>query len=140
MVARTCKTGDLQTTERRDFINAIAADAKRFAPAVRWHWGVENRIHWRLDGVFNEDASRSRTGHAAAIMPSLRHRCINRFEQEPSSMGHAKKRRKAGWNDDYRAKVLFGNQFMRARPGTSSAPCRGPAYTSLPRYLYYLPG
>ena len=33
---------------------------------------------------------------------------INLFEQEPSSLGLAKKRRKAGWNDAYRAKVVFG--------------------------------
>jgi predicted transposase YbfD/YdcC len=108
MVERTCHTGDLQTTERRYFINAIAADAKRFAHAVRGHWGVENRLHWRLDVVFNEDASRIRKGNAPAIMTSLRHLCINLFEQEPSSMGLAKKRRKAVWNDAYRAKVVFG--------------------------------
>ena len=108
MVERTCQSGDTQTLERRYFINAIAADAKRFAHAVRGHWGVENRLHWRLDVVFNEDASRIRKGHAPAIMTSLRHLCINLFEQEPSSLGLAKKRRKAGWNDAYRAKVVFG--------------------------------
>ncbi len=108
MVERTCQSGDTQTLERRYFINAIAADAKRFAHAVRGHWGVENRRHWRLDVVFNEDASRIRKGHAPAIMTSLRHLCINLFEQEPSSLGLAKKRRKAGWNDAYRAKVVFG--------------------------------
>ena len=58
--------------------------------------------------VFNEDASRIRKGNAAAIMTSLRHLCINLFEQEPSSMGLAKKRCKAGWSDAYRAKVVFG--------------------------------
>ena len=40
-------------------------------------------------------------------MTSLRHLCINLFEQEPSSLGLAKKRRKAAWNDDYRAKVVL---------------------------------
>ena len=119
MVERSCHTGDLQTTERRYFINTLAADAKRFAHAVRGHWGVENRLHWRLDLVCNEDASCIRKGNAAAIMTSLRHLCINLFEQDPSPMGPAKKRRKAGWNDAYRAKVLFVRQFMRARPATS---------------------
>lgn len=107
MVERTCQSGDTQTLERRYFINAIAADAKRFAHAVSGIGGVENRLHWRLDVVFNEDASRIRKGHAPAIMTSLRHLCINLFEQEPSSLGLAKKRRKAGWNDDYRAKVVL---------------------------------
>ena len=92
----------------RYFINSISADAQRFAQAVRGHWGVENRLHWRLDVIFGEDASRIRKGNAPAIMTSLRHLCMNLFEQEPSSLSLAKKRRKAAWNDDYRAKVVFG--------------------------------
>lgn len=108
MVERTCISGDTTSIERRYFINSIPADAPRFAHAVRGHWGVENRLHWRLDVVFGEDASRIRKGHAPTIMTSLRHLCMNLFEQEPSSLSLAKKRRKAAWNDDYRAKVVFG--------------------------------
>jgi hypothetical protein len=33
---------------------------------------------------------------------------VNLFDQEPSSLSLAKKRRKAAWNDDFRAKVVFG--------------------------------
>jgi hypothetical protein len=33
---------------------------------------------------------------------------MNLLEQEPSNQRMAQKRRKAIWNDDYRAKVLFG--------------------------------
>ena len=71
-------------------------------------WGVENRLHWRLDVVFGEDASRIRKGHAPAIMTSVRRLCMNLFEQDGSTLGLAKKRRKAAWNDDCRAKVVFG--------------------------------
>jgi predicted transposase YbfD/YdcC len=108
MVERTCITGDTQSVERRYFINSIPAAAPRFAQAVRGHWGVENRLHWRLDVIFGDDASRIRKGHAPAIMTSVRHLCMNLFEQEGSSLSLAKKRRKAAWNDDYRAKVVFG--------------------------------
>lgn len=107
LVERECFEGDRRTVERRHFINSIAADAKRFAHAVRGHWGVENRLHWRLDVVMGDDASRIRKGNAPAIMTSIRHFCLNLFEREPSSLSLAKKRRKAAWNDDYRAKVLF---------------------------------
>jgi predicted transposase YbfD/YdcC len=86
----------------------IGADAKRFAHAVRGHWGVENRLHWRLDVIFNEDASRIRRGNAPAIMTAIRHLCMNLFEQEPSKRRLSQKRREAAWNDDYRAKVIFG--------------------------------
>ena len=108
MVERRCLIGETETIERRWFINSIHADAKRFAHAVRGHWGVENGLHWRLDVVFGEDASRIRKGNAPAIMTSIRHLCMNLFEQEPSSLRLSKKRRKAAWNDNYRAKVVFG--------------------------------
>jgi hypothetical protein len=33
---------------------------------------------------------------------------MNLFEQEPSTLRLAQKRRKAAWHDDERAKVIFG--------------------------------
>lgn len=107
MVERECFRGDARTVERRYFINSIRAQAKPFANAVRGHWGVENPLHWRLDVVFGDDASRIRKGAGPAIMTSIRHLCMNLFEQDASSMSLAKKRRKAAWNDQYRAKVIF---------------------------------
>lgn len=108
LVERECWIEDRHTVEQRLFINSIPAEAKRFAHAVRGHWGVENRLHWRLDVVLREDASRIRKGDAPAILTSIRHLCMNLFEQEPSNLRLAQKRRKAAWDDDYRAKVIFG--------------------------------
>jgi len=107
MVERICMIGETQTVERRFFLCSLKADAKRFAWAVRGHWGVENQLHWRLDVVFSEDASRIRKGNAPAIMTSIRHLCMNLFERESSSLRLSQKRRKAAWNDNYRAKVVF---------------------------------
>ncbi len=108
MVERRCWINGIETVERRFFIASIPADARRFARAVRGHWGVENRLHWRLDVVFSEDASRIRKGNPPAIMTTIRHLCMNLFEREPSSLRLSQKRRKAAWNDNYRAKILFG--------------------------------
>lgn len=107
MAEREYWLGETRTLEQRYFINSIAAQAKPFARAVRGHWGVENRLHWRLDVVFGDDASRIRKGNGPAMMTTIRHLCLNLFEREPSSLSLAKKRRKAAWNDDYRAKVIF---------------------------------
>lgn len=107
MVQRECLQGETRSVEQRYFINSIPAQAKPFAHAVRGHWDVENPLHWRLDVVLGDDASRIRKGNGPAIMTSIRHLCMNLFERERSSMSLAKKRRKAAWNDNYRAKVIF---------------------------------
>lgn len=110
MVERECFQGKTKSLERRYFINSIPAVAKPFANAVRGHWGVENPLHWRLDVIFGDDESRIK-GNAATIMTSIRHLCLNLFQQESSSLSLAKKKRKAAWNDAYRAKVMFSSAF-----------------------------
>ncbi len=67
---------------------------------------------WRLDVIFGDDASRIRKGHAPAIMTAIRHLCLNLFEQELSKLRMSQKRRKTAWNDDYRAKVVFGQRTV----------------------------
>jgi predicted transposase YbfD/YdcC len=60
------------TVERRYFITSLAPDAQKLAGAVRAHWSIENSLHWVLDVVFGEDASRARTGNAAANLSTTR--------------------------------------------------------------------
>lgn len=107
MVERECVEGERRSMERRYFIGSIAADAKLFAHAVRGHWGIENGLHWRMDVVLREDASRIRKGTAPAIMTSIRHLILNLFQKEPSKLSLNMKRLKAAWDDDFRYKVLF---------------------------------
>jgi predicted transposase YbfD/YdcC len=107
MVERECLEGESRSVERRYFINSIAANANAFAHAVRSHWGIENRLHWRLDVVFREDENRIRKGNAPAIMTAIRHLCLNLFQHEPSKLSIKKKRLKAGWDDDFRGNVVF---------------------------------
>ncbi|WP_341328014.1 ISAs1 family transposase [Methylotuvimicrobium sp. KM2] len=108
---RECHIDDKVTIEQRCFINSIKADARLFARAVRHHWGIENQLHWRLDVIFREDDNRIRKGNAAAIMTTIGHICVNLFQQEKSKLSMKKKRLKAAWNDRYRARLLFVQQF-----------------------------
>jgi len=55
------------------FINSIAADAKLFAHAARSHWGIENRLHWRLDVFMREDDSRIRKDNSPTVLAMVRH-------------------------------------------------------------------
>lgn len=97
--------------EKRFFINSIPPSAKTFAYAARGHWVIENTLHWRMDVVLREDASRIRKGNAPSIMTSIRHLVLNLFQKEPSKLSLPKKRRMAAWDSDFRAKVLFADKF-----------------------------
>lgn len=111
MVIREIFDGEEKKTERRYFINSISANAAQFAGATRGHWEIENRLHWRLDVTLREDACRIRKGNAPAIVGTIRHMCLGLLDADVTPGSLAKKRRKAAWNDSYRASLLFGKNF-----------------------------
>ncbi len=96
------------SSEYRYYIGSIGNDAQRFAKAVRAHWGVENDLHWSLDISFREDESRIREPQAAENFTVLRHIALARLKNEKTlKRGIKTKRLKAGWDEKYRAKLLF---------------------------------
>lgn len=111
MVERECISAGKTSLEKRYFINSIAADAKIFAHAVRSHWGIENRLHWRLDVVMREDDCRIRMDNTPVILAMLRHLTLNLFEKVPSKLSLKQKRFKAALSDDFREDVVFGLKF-----------------------------
>jgi predicted transposase YbfD/YdcC len=104
----TARTLHNQTSiEVRYFISSWAGSARDCLPRVRDHWQIENGLHWVLDLAFREDESRIRRDHAPYNMAILRHMALNLLKQERSvKVGIAAKRKMAGWNNDYLAKVL----------------------------------
>jgi len=116
MVERMSWIAGKETRERRYFINSITADAKRFAQAVREHWNIENRLHWRLDVLFHEDANRIRPGNAPTIMTVIRPLCMGLWDADMTRTNLATTRRKASWNDSYRASLVFGKGFLGGGP------------------------
>lgn len=55
----------------RYFITSLTS-ADEFAFAVRKHWSIENQLHWNLDVIFREDASRARKDNSPLNLNVLR--------------------------------------------------------------------
>lgn len=79
---------------------------KEFATAVRRHWSIES-MHWILDVVFGEDASRLRNGHATENFGFLRKFILSLLRQDTSSGSLKVKRKRAGWSTDFLESILF---------------------------------
>ena len=60
MVTSLCLRDGKETIEVRYYISSLGVGVKRFARAVRGHWGIENSCHWILDVTYREDESRIR--------------------------------------------------------------------------------
>jgi len=94
--------------EGRYYILSRQLPAKEFAAAVRGHWKIENQLHWQLDVSFREDASRVRTGHAAANLSVIRRFALGLLKRETGCRrGIETKRLKCALSEEYREKVLF---------------------------------
>jgi predicted transposase YbfD/YdcC len=94
------------TLETRYFLSSLAVDAATFARYIRAHWGIENQLHWCLDVVFNEDASRIRKDHAPRNFSVLRRFALNLLRQDTSKGSLAMKRYKAGLDDQFMVQIL----------------------------------
>ena len=94
----------------RYYILSKYLSGRRFAEAVRSHWGIENHLHWQLDVTFQEDQCRIRKNHADANFSILRRAALSLLKNEPTlKVGIKNKRLNAAWDDAYLEKVLLGN-------------------------------
>lgn len=94
----------------RHHLCSIPPDAKQYATAVRGHWGIENNLHWVLDVVFREDASRIRKDFGPENMALVRHVFYNLLKQDKSTkLSMRQKKLKAEWSHDYAMSLVFGN-------------------------------
>lgn len=85
--------------------------SRRFKPAEllrikRAHWGIENKLHWQLDVVLDEDMSRTRKDHGPENLAMLRRLALNIARADKAKGSLAGKLRKAAWNDDTLVKLL----------------------------------
>jgi len=108
LVVLCCLRDGKETTEMRYFISSLAMGVKRFAHAVRAHWGIENTCHWSLDVTYREDESRIRDERMRENFAWLNRFTLSLLKQHPGRESLAMKRRCCGWSDEFLTEVLTG--------------------------------
>ena len=105
-VVRVRETSGKTTTETAYYLISTALSSERFNEVVRFHWGVENCLHWRLDVVMNEDQDRTRLGNGPHNLAVLRHMALNVMQKDASKGSFRGKLKRAGWDDAYLSRIL----------------------------------
>jgi predicted transposase YbfD/YdcC len=108
VVVSECVRNGKETVEVRYYISSLAVGVKRFAHAVRGHWGIENSCHWSLDVTYREDDSRIRDQNLRENFAWLYRLTLSLLKQHPGRDSLAMKRRSCGWSNDFLLKVLAG--------------------------------
>ena len=110
VVVSECVRDGKATDEVRYYISSLGVDVKRFAHAVRSHWGIENSCHWSLDVTYREDDSRMRDKNLRENFAWLSRLTLSLLKQHPGRESLAMKRRSCGWSDGYLMEVITGSR------------------------------
>ena len=90
--------------------STASASARRPPPSEdngRYHWSIENALHWVLDVTFREDDSRVRHRTAARNLALLRKIALNLVAADRGRKTSLRgRRKKAAWNDDYMLRII----------------------------------
>ena len=109
VVTSRCLRDGKESIEVRYYISSLTVDVKRFARAVRGHWGIENSCHWSLDMTFREDESRLRARNLRENFAWLNRFALSLLKQHPGRQSVVMKRRSCGWSDAFLMEVVTGS-------------------------------
>ena len=94
-----------ETSEVRYYIVTRYLSGKRFAEAVRGHWGIES-MHWVLDVTFREDDSRTRERTLGNNLSWLRRFAVTLLKRHPAKDSIRGKMLRCGYSTDFLTEVL----------------------------------
>ena len=97
-----------ETSEVRYYISTCYLSGKRFAEAVRGHWGIES-MHWVLDVTFREDDSRTRERTLGNNLSWLRRFAVSLLKRHPVENSIRGKMLRCAYNPAFLAEVLTLN-------------------------------
>src|SRR3954471_9341129 len=94
-----------ETDEVRYYLSSRYLSGRRFAEAVRGHWGIES-MHWVLDVNFREDDSRTRERTLGNNLSWLRRFAVTLLKRHPDKDSLRGKMMSCMINTDFLAEVL----------------------------------
>jgi predicted transposase YbfD/YdcC len=71
-VERKGMRGDVAYERIGFYISSLDPNNQRIAKGIRQHWGIENRLHWVKDVVYEEDSSPQKAGFAPINLSLLK--------------------------------------------------------------------
>ncbi len=108
VVTSMCIRDGKETVEVRYYISSLGMGVKRFAQAVRSHWGIENSCHWspRFDLSRGRVADPGEDAAGELRLAAIASR-LSLLKQHPDRTSVAMKRRSCGWNEEFLMQVLI---------------------------------
>ena len=97
------------TVDTSYYVSSLSPKHKLLGRYIRQYWRIENSQHYVLDVIFKEDSSRICLEDTVENLALFRRFVMNMLKQcDCGAPSQRQKLKKAGWCDDYRAKVFFG--------------------------------
>jgi predicted transposase YbfD/YdcC len=90
----------------RYFLLSKVFSPTRLLAITRSHWGIENRLHWVLDVVFDEDRARNRKDHGPQNIAVLRKLALNLLRSNTDKASIRRKIKRAGWDNSFLLNLL----------------------------------
>lgn len=111
-VERTCHKKEKITKETTYYISSMKPEDNELPKIIRNHWRIESH-HWILDVVFKEDESQIYADDGAKNLALLRRKLAVLVRQHPLKDSIASKMKRASWDDNFRAEILFGQKASK---------------------------
>jgi predicted transposase YbfD/YdcC len=103
---RINKASGAESVETRFYIASLAPDPKALLAGVRAHWGIENRLHWTMDVIFDEDRCRTRKDDSPLNFAVIRHAAFNILKADKSRGSLRRKRLRACLDPLFRSRLF----------------------------------
>ncbi len=111
-ITATVDYGDHKATAVRHYISdENFPKAAYYNMLARGHWSIENQLHWNLDVLFKEDATRARRGYAAENLSTVRKLALQIVKSHNDKRSLRRRRRMAIMDHNYLMQMLSNAKF-----------------------------